>query len=184
MSSLRLLPVSWTFSALMTTTWSPQSMCGVYEGLCLPRRRMAMIEASRPSTRPSASISSHFLSISEGLAEKVFIARARLTGRPDFGPVREGRHVSDRRGAVKRSSLRPACPRYNMEVIQLKSDRGGWHETLRLYEGAQSAPRPHLSRREGHQGADGAGRSVHRRQPHARGAEAQSLWRAAGPGIG
>ena len=27
--SLALLPVSCTFSALITTTWSPQSMCGV-----------------------------------------------------------------------------------------------------------------------------------------------------------
>src|SRR6516164_5201436 len=91
MSSLRLLPVSWTFSALMTTMLSPQSMCGVYEGLCLPRRRIAMIEASRPSTKPSASISNHFLSISEGLAEKVFIARSTAHRQADLGPVRESR---------------------------------------------------------------------------------------------
>jgi hypothetical protein len=79
-----LLPVSWTFSALTTTMLSPQSMCGVYEGLCLPRKRMAMIEASRPRTRPSASISSHFLSISEGLAEKVFIARGTADRQAGF----------------------------------------------------------------------------------------------------
>ncbi len=48
-------------------------MWGVKEGLCLPRSRIAMIEASRPNTRPSASISNHFLSMSDGLAEKVFI---------------------------------------------------------------------------------------------------------------
>src|ERR1700730_6246723 len=90
MSSLRLLPVSCTFSALTTTTLSPQSMCGVKEGLCLPRSRLAMIAASRPSTRPSASITTHFLSISDGLAEKVFIVRSSASARYSC-PVRESR---------------------------------------------------------------------------------------------
>src|SRR6267143_1974197 len=88
MSSLRLLPVNCTFSALTTTTLSPQSMCGVKEGLCLPRSRVAMIAASRPSTKPSASITTHFLSISDGLAEKVFIVRSSAAGRY-LCPVRE-----------------------------------------------------------------------------------------------
>src|SRR6185312_2010782 len=70
----RLLPVSCTFSALTTTIWSPQSMCGVYIALCLPLSRIAMTEASRPSTSPSASISVHFLSMSAGLAENVFMS--------------------------------------------------------------------------------------------------------------
>src|SRR5580700_10351920 len=39
-----------------------------------------MIAASRPSTRPSASISTQFFSMSDGLAEKVFIARDRMGG--------------------------------------------------------------------------------------------------------
>src|SRR6267143_4759116 len=90
MSSLRLLPVSCTFSALTTTTLSPQSMCGVKEGLCLPRSLVAMIAASRPSTRPSASITTHFLSISDGLAEKVFIVHSSAAGRYSC-PVRESR---------------------------------------------------------------------------------------------
>src|SRR5467141_2752912 len=90
MSSLRLLPVNCTFSALTTTTLSPQSMCGVKEGLCLPRSRVAMIAASRPSTRPSASITTHFFSISDGLAEKVFIVRSSAAGRYSC-PVRESR---------------------------------------------------------------------------------------------
>src|SRR3954469_6260094 len=63
---------------------SPQSMCGVKVGLCLPRRRMAMIEARRPRTSPSASISTHFFCTSAVLMLKVFIAlssvRRRLWG--------------------------------------------------------------------------------------------------------
>src|SRR5271157_4825117 len=57
----------------MTMTLSPQSTCGVNDGLCLPRSRIATIEASRPTTSPSASIMTHFLSTSAGFAEKVFI---------------------------------------------------------------------------------------------------------------
>src|SRR5580704_10594526 len=91
MLAARLLPVSCTFSALTTMILSPVSMCGVKIGLCLPRRRIAMIVASRPSTSPSASITTHFLSISEGLAEKVFIAnrpglrRGQRRGAHDVG---------------------------------------------------------------------------------------------------
>src|SRR5580704_8182116 len=58
----------------MTMTLSPQSTWGVYVGLCLPRSRMATIEASRPTMRPSASIITHFFSTSAGFAEKVFIS--------------------------------------------------------------------------------------------------------------
>src|SRR5216684_5163324 len=65
----------------MTTTLSPQSMCGVKVGLCLPRRRMAMIEARRPSTSPSASISSHFFCTSAVLREKVFMGLSSVSGR-------------------------------------------------------------------------------------------------------
>jgi hypothetical protein len=64
----RLLPVIWILSAFTTITLSPISMCGVKDGLCLPRRRVAMKAASRPSTMPSASITSHFLSMSAGFA--------------------------------------------------------------------------------------------------------------------
>src|SRR6516164_10576176 len=103
----------------MTTTWSPQSMCGVYEGLCLPRRRIAMIEARRPSTRPSASISSHFLSISEGLAEKVFIARGIAHRQADLGPVRESR-------SCKRSAARGQAEflAAGLLAVQHKGDAG------------------------------------------------------------
>src|SRR5260370_3963903 len=62
-----------------------------------------MIEASRPSTRPSASISSHFLSISDGLAEKVFIAPDRSNGRPRRAWPTKGGHVGDWPGEVKQS---------------------------------------------------------------------------------
>ena len=38
-------------------------------GLCLPRKRFAMIVATRPTTRPWASIKTHFFSISDDFAE-------------------------------------------------------------------------------------------------------------------
>src|SRR3954471_24347250 len=60
----------------MTTTWSPQSTCGVKLGLCLPRRILATIVARRPTTSPSASIRCHFLSTSAGLADLVVFLRA------------------------------------------------------------------------------------------------------------
>src|SRR5512144_1162202 len=70
---------------------SPQSMCGVYIGLCLPRRRLAMIVAKRPRTQPSASTTYQLRVTSAGLAEYVFIffprsarqiaSRARLCAR-------------------------------------------------------------------------------------------------------
>src|SRR5580698_5930225 len=58
----------------MTMTLSPSSTWGVKVGLCLPRRRIATIEASRPTMSPSASIITHFFSTSAGFAEKVFIS--------------------------------------------------------------------------------------------------------------
>src|SRR3982750_2854707 len=48
--SCHFLPVRRTFSALITTTKSPQSACGVNIGLCLPRSSVAMVVAARPST--------------------------------------------------------------------------------------------------------------------------------------
>ena len=48
--SFHFLPVRRTLSALITTTKSPQSACGVNMGLCLPRRTLAMVVAARPST--------------------------------------------------------------------------------------------------------------------------------------
>src|SRR5260370_11681959 len=48
--SAPFLPVSRTLSALITTTKSPQSACGVKVGLFLPRRTLAMVVAMRPST--------------------------------------------------------------------------------------------------------------------------------------
>ena len=41
----------------------------------------AIIEASLPTTKPSASISIHFFSISAGVAENVFIAEFLVTTR-------------------------------------------------------------------------------------------------------
>src|SRR5690349_17294017 len=56
------------------TTLSPSSTCGVKVGLCLPRRMLATMEARRPTTRPSASIRTHFFVTSAGFCEKVFIS--------------------------------------------------------------------------------------------------------------
>src|ERR1700676_5293699 len=56
-------------------------------GLCLPRNRMATSEASLPTTRPSASIITHFFSTSAGLAEKVFMSDPLWGGR-QTGAVR------------------------------------------------------------------------------------------------
>src|SRR6266436_1747526 len=118
MSSLRLLPVNCTFSALRTTTLSPQSMCGVKEGLCLPRSRVAMIAASRPSTRPSASITTHFLWMSDGLAEKVFIVHSSAAGRYSC-PVRESRSCKGLANGGQAPLLASAEPR-----VQHEGDRG------------------------------------------------------------
>src|SRR3569623_2436417 len=60
----------------MTTTWSPQSTCGVKLALCLPRRILAMIVATRPTTRPAASIRCHFFSTSAGFADLVVFISA------------------------------------------------------------------------------------------------------------
>src|SRR5690606_211650 len=57
----------------MMMTLSPSSTCGVKVALCLPRRRLAMIVARRPTTRPSASIKIHFFTTSAGFWEKVAI---------------------------------------------------------------------------------------------------------------
>ena len=71
-----LLPVMRTLSALTTTTLSPQSTCGVNCGLCLPRRRLAMMTARRPSTTPSASISTQSFFTSAGFSERVVFSIA------------------------------------------------------------------------------------------------------------
>src|ERR1700730_6228969 len=123
MSSARLLPVSWTFSALTTMMLSPQSIWGVKEGLCLPRSRIAIIEASRPKIRPSASISSHFLSMSDGLAEKVFIARKECPAARNCCPARESR--SCKRSAPKGQAMRWRKRGFTMAAILLEERTDG-----------------------------------------------------------
>src|SRR5687768_8506533 len=78
------------------TTWSPQSTCGVKLGLCLPRRMLATIVASRPTTSPSASIRCHFFSTSAGLTDLVvfisaFMARYPLFRMSSAAPCRAAR---------------------------------------------------------------------------------------------
>src|SRR5687768_742762 len=92
----------------MTTTLSPMSTCGVNVGLCFPRRRIATSVASRPTTRFSASIRTHFFSTSAGFAEKVFMIvllgglsdeRQNATGKPRravAGQIESGDHAVKR----------------------------------------------------------------------------------------
>src|SRR5438445_10518874 len=56
----------------MTTTWSPVFRCGVYVGLCFPRRIAATPEARRPSTWSVASTTNHSLFRSAAFAVHVF----------------------------------------------------------------------------------------------------------------
>src|SRR5260363_150144 len=70
---VHLLPVTLNLLALTTTIKSPVSTCGVYSGLCFPRRRCAILLATRPVSCFVASTRYHLRSISAVFAEKVFI---------------------------------------------------------------------------------------------------------------
>src|SRR5205807_1869505 len=67
-----LLPVTFTFAALITTTWSPLFRLGVNVGLCLPRRIAATPDARRPSTWSVASTTYQSLFRSAAFAVHVF----------------------------------------------------------------------------------------------------------------
>src|SRR5579875_3440303 len=67
-----------------------------------------MIAASRPSTSPSASITTHFLSISDGFAENVFIPKASREMRGSLAALAKGR--SCKRSARRRQGRRSAGP--------------------------------------------------------------------------
>src|SRR6266508_3149120 len=70
-------PVNLTFSALITTTKSPVSTCGVKIAFSLPRNKLAAFTATCPSTWSLASITHHLRGTSLAFAEKVFIGRKR-----------------------------------------------------------------------------------------------------------
>src|SRR4029453_12109653 len=80
-------PVSWTFSALITTTWSPTSRGGAKRGLCFTRRMVATCVARRPSTRPSASTTNHFRSIESSFGMTVDMNPPELGNMPCYGPI-------------------------------------------------------------------------------------------------
>src|SRR5215467_6299486 len=67
------MPVVRTFSALITITWSPVSINGVYRGFSLPMRMRATCEAKRPSVCPLASTTYHLRTISPCLGKYVDI---------------------------------------------------------------------------------------------------------------
>src|SRR5258708_40314795 len=58
--------------ALITTTCSPVFRCGVYVGLCLPRRTLATPEARRPGTWSVASTTNQSDFSSAAFAVHVF----------------------------------------------------------------------------------------------------------------
>src|ERR1051326_3417543 len=65
------MPVIFTFSALITTTWSPVSRNGVYRGFSFPIRMRATCEATRPRALPEASTTYHMRAISPALGKYV-----------------------------------------------------------------------------------------------------------------
>src|SRR5437016_6079729 len=71
--SVSFFPVRTTLSALMTTTKSPASRCGVKTGLFFPRKMLATCAARRPSTAPLASITCHLRSAKLTFGKYVFI---------------------------------------------------------------------------------------------------------------
>src|SRR3546814_3891459 len=56
--------------------WSSVVCSSDLLGLCLPRRMLAMIVATRLTTRPSASISTHFFSTVAAFADAVVLVSA------------------------------------------------------------------------------------------------------------
>src|SRR6266567_331981 len=72
-------PVNRTFSALMTTTKSPVSTCGVKIVFAFPRNKLAAFTATWPRIWSLASITHHLRGTSLALAEKVFIRAEKGT---------------------------------------------------------------------------------------------------------
>src|SRR6266404_1591056 len=67
------LPLNRTLSALITTTKSPVSTCGVKIVFSFPRSSFAAFTATRPKTWSFASMTHHLRVTSLALAENVFI---------------------------------------------------------------------------------------------------------------
>src|SRR5215831_3542276 len=67
------MPELFTFSALITTTWSPVPRNGVYFGHSFPIRMRATCDASRPSAWPEASTTYHLRATSPALGKYVDI---------------------------------------------------------------------------------------------------------------
>src|SRR5205814_7198832 len=82
-------PDTRTLSALMTTTKSPVSTCGVKIVFSLPRNKLAALTATWPNTWSFASITHHLRGTSLALAENVFIT------------AEKARKLRDAAGSVK-----------------------------------------------------------------------------------
>src|SRR4051794_34509657 len=88
------------------TTKSPTSTWGAYWGLCLPRSRIAVWLASRPSTTSVASMTCHARAISPGLGVYV---RTALVSSVVVGKA--GGFASPSTGDVATRGHQPACAR-------------------------------------------------------------------------
>src|SRR3954470_15485598 len=104
------------------TTKSPTSTCGAYWGLCLPRSRIAVWLASRPSTTSVASMTCQARATSPGLGVYVRTALVSsvVVGKAGGSPRRE-------RGTVQRARDQPAR-------APADYDTSRWEPLCRRYE--------------------------------------------------
>src|SRR3712207_1221876 len=93
------------------TTKSPRSRCGAYWGLCLPRSRIAVWLASRPSTTSVASMTCQARAISPGLGEYV---RTALVSSVVVGMA--GGIASPSTGDGTTRGHQPACARQPITI--------------------------------------------------------------------
>src|SRR5829696_9006031 len=93
------------------TTKSPTSTCGAYWGLCLPRSRIAVWVASRPSTTSVASMTCQVRAISPGLGEYV---RTALVSSVVVGKA--GGIASPSTGDAATRGHQPACARQPVTI--------------------------------------------------------------------
>src|SRR6185437_13735865 len=69
------MPVTRTFSAFTTITWSPVSRNGVYCGFSFPARMRATRDANRPKVCPEPSTTCHLRAISCPLGKRVTMSQ-------------------------------------------------------------------------------------------------------------
>src|SRR3712207_6735291 len=125
----------------MTTTKSPVSTWGVKIAFSLPRRRLAALTATRPSTWLLASMIHHLRGTSLALAENVFMAaeRARKLW------VRGG--GVNRGFTLVRAGKAGTAAAYNCHNEQLAFRPRSYRLHLRIGRDREGGPERQLSRR-------------------------------------